>query len=374
MSNTATPAPAAAERETQSSGVNILDMPDDAAADTLLDGAPAAAPRKARAAAPDPTPEPEAPAAAEADEIEDLDETQAPSPESDEPDQDQDTESETDKAPKLDLDDDDATTHLRDRTKVTVRDLKAGYETARDLTQRVLPTIRQEYNNFQAARQAFEAQQQELQPVLANVTQILQDRIPAPPDPAMLDPSNPNFDPSEYSRLREVRALAIENIQTVERVRRVQAEEGLRQAQAQQAAYLQGQRNALVQRMPQLRDPEKAKAFNQAWQEVGRYAGFTPQEVAQVFDHRLLVVGDLAADGLKYRAERAGAKATETQRVQVAERKVQGKPPVPKPPVAPPAARTATATRENASARQSLERLRKTGSARDAEDFFSRFT
>jgi len=305
-------------------------------------------------------------------EVEEVEIEAAPEPEGDDaeiPAEGQDEEPADDAAepqPKEAQPDDDETGtrmhRLRDGTQVSLGDLKKAYDEARGFRQ-AIPQIQQERARIQQERQAIAAQQQQFQPVLAQVASILQQQIPAAPDPALL-----HTDPIEFHNQRYAHEAALTQLRAVNAAQAEATQRQAAQTEAQRRAYLQDQQQKLVEAIPALREPEKAKAFNADFQEVGAAAGFTPQELGQVYDHRLFKLVQLAAIGLK--AQRAEGKAKEVTKTKavVAAAKV-----VDKPPVQAPAARQGAGVREAQAARGAMDRLKKTGSPRDAEDVLSRF-
>lgn len=251
---------------------------------------------------------------------------------------------------------------LRDGTQVSLGDLKKAYDEARGYRQ-AIPQFQAERARIEQEKQAIAAQQQQFQPVLAQVASILQQQIPPAPDAALLQ-----SDPIEFHNQRWMHEQAVSQLRAVNAA---QAEANQRQAaqsESQRRVYLQDQQQKLVQAIPALREPEKAKAFAAAFHEVGAAAGFTPQELGQVYDHRLFKLAELAMDGQKYRQAQAKTKEVTKTKAVVAAAKV-----VDKPPVQAPAARQGAGVREAQAARGAMDRLKKTGSPRDAEDVLSRF-
>lgn len=256
---------------------------------------------------------------------------------------------------------------LRDGTSVSLADLKKGFDRAREF-ERALPQIQQERARFMQERQAFAAQQQQIQPILAQVATVLQSQLPPEPDAALVDPNSAKYDPIEHYHQTLARNQAMARLQQVNQAHQQQMQAAQAQQMQQRQQFLAVEQQRLVEAIPDLRDPEKAKAFNADYQRVGRAVGFNDQELGQVFDHRLFKLAQLAAVGLKAQEAEARAKQDKAQKAQVAARKVAAVPPV-----TPPAARQSAGVRQDQSSRGALERLRKTGSTADAEAFLSQF-
>jgi hypothetical protein len=66
-----------------------------------------------------------------------------------------------------------------------------------------------------------------------------------------------------------------------------------------QAEFAAEQAEILVSKIPELKDPERAKKMGENWNKVGREYGFSDEEVASIIDHRHLLV---LTDAMKYRA------------------------------------------------------------------------
>jgi hypothetical protein len=305
-------------------------------------------------------------------EVEEVEIEPAPEPEGDDaeiPSDDENEEPADDAAEppakEADTEDDETGTRmhrLRDGTQVSLGDLKKAYDEARGYRQAV-PQFQQERARLEQERQALVAQQQQFQPVIAQVATILQQQIPPEPDPSLMQ-----SDPIEFFTQKHNRDLALGRLQQVNAAQAEAQQRQAAEAQAQQKAYLQEQQQKLVEAIPVLRDPVKAKAFAADFHEVGAAAGFTAQELGQVYDHRLFKLAELAAIGLKAQREQGKAKEVAQTKAVVAAKKV-----VDKPPVQAPAARQAAGVREAQAARGAMDRLKKTGSPRDAEDVLSRF-
>lgn len=66
-----------------------------------------------------------------------------------------------------------------------------------------------------------------------------------------------------------------------------------------QAEFAAEQADILLQKLPELKNPEKAKKIGENWNKVGREYGFTDEEISGIIDHRQLLV---LTDAMKYRA------------------------------------------------------------------------
>jgi hypothetical protein len=97
-------------------------------------------------------------------------------------------------------------------------------------------------------------------------------------------------DPIEWVRQKEVmrenqeKARAIQSEQ--QRLNQISQQE---QAQTMQH-FLANEQNLLLKALPQWSDPEKAKAEKSMLIEFGQKAGFAPDELKNIFDHRVVSV------------------------------------------------------------------------------------
>ncbi len=249
--------------------------------------------------------------------------------------------------------DDDPEVNLRDNTKVRLSELKKAYR----------PSWKDEVEQFEARRKEIEqksqyfTQQEQLVMQAANAAAAIAQRyVPQAPDPelAKQDPFAYAEKKAEYdARMGELQALQHQMAQASEQAAR-------KQQQALQEYYTK-QQQALNAARPELKDPVKAAKFWESVKQVGASVGATPEEMAKIPDYRIYLIAEKA---FKYDALVA-------QRAKAAEKKVT--PAKMEAPVQAPGPRATPATQERQAMRDQLSRLRKTGSARDAEAFLSRF-
>src|SRR5215472_8958044 len=126
-----------------------------------------------------------------------------------------------------------------------------------------------------------------------------------------------NDDPVRYLRWQARRdsLLAAQGEQEAA-LQREQAEQGQRYQ-----SYLGEQRAKLLEKMPELKDPAKAKAISAESTKYLKAIGFDDQEISNVVDHRLMLV---VRDALAYHAGRSAGQTA-------AEKKVVGIPRVTRP-------------------------------------------
>lgn len=237
-----------------------------------------------------------------------------------------------------------ARTRLRDGTEISIADLKKAYGEQKDFTRR--------QSEFETQRRSFEenqtkAQQQEafFQNSIQQAMAVLQARAPQRPDIAMRD-----SDPLEYYRQLDDFNRAVGEYQQLanaqqEHARKTQAEHEKRWKDLHAK-----EREALVERLPELKSEEGLKAFRSDVVKHSAEYGFTTAELDTVIDHRMYLV---LKDAISWRKLQAN-KPVAMEKSKDA------------PPVQSPAARRTGAERSAQSREEGFERLRKSGSIDDA--------
>ena len=149
---------------------------------------------------------------------------------------------------------------------------------------------------------------------------------------------------ANYQRRKEARAAV-----TAEQDR-LAGERGVEQKKVFHE-FLDKQREALLEKLPAWKDPEKYKASSKAVFDFAKDTyGFTARELDQAYDHRVIV---MAEDARKWHNLQAKAKAARV--------KLDAAPPAP-----PPRARQAPVPRRQAERTEAEKRFNKTGRVEDA--------
>jgi hypothetical protein len=164
---------------------------------------------------------------------------------------------------------------FRDGTEATVGDLKRSREEFQEL-KRTVPDVLAARQEIEQAKARLAQQQQQIQQVLPQALQAIQSTVPPEPNDELWD-----TDPIEAGRQQRLHDRAVR-----------QANELSAQAQAAQAeavqGYIQQQQAKLLEARPELREPEKAKAFYGEYIAAAEALGFTRQEADSTYDHRLV--------------------------------------------------------------------------------------
>ena len=132
----------------------------------------------------------------------------------------------------------------------------------------------------------------------AATVQMLQSIIPPEPDMRLLQRQDGHQAFVEQQAQRN--AIIKEWQNAVQAQQRFDAERQKR-FEAEMATYRDAEDKRLVALKPHLSQPEKMAAHKRALQEAASAYGFTPEDFAQVADHRMLLVLEDAARGRKVR-------------------------------------------------------------------------
>lgn len=186
---------------------------------------------------------------------------------------------------------DNAKVRLPDGTVTTIADLKQGSLRQADYTRKTqeIAANRKELET----RQAEIAQKsQTFEQTLNFALQVAQASLPQEPDQSLIA-----TDPLAYMQQKAAYEARLGQLQQLNAAK--QQHEQAQSAEQQRAFqdYVAGERQRLVDAMPDLQDPAKLHAFNgELVKGIERY-GFSAQDLNSVYDHRLIL---LAKDALAY--------------------------------------------------------------------------
>lgn len=234
---------------------------------------------------------------------------------------------------------DDAKVTLKDGSTISVQELKRGFLAQQAFT-RNSQELAREREAFRAEQEQVKATAQQIAAQRDFLLQVAQRFLPQPPDKAMME-----TDPYGFMQARqeyEERVAALQHMNTLSQADRQRMEQ--EQAKAQQD-YVRQEQEALLQAMPELKNPD---TYRQFWGETVQTMadfGFSEDEIANVTDHRI------------YKVFRALSKFQKAQKAApVVKQQVKGKPVMAGKKRMDPKAKI---SREK---QQASERLRKTGS------------
>ena len=167
--------------------------------------------------------------------------------------------------------------------EVTLDELQKGYSRTQDYTRKT-QQIAETRKAVEAEAAAIRAEREQYAQLLGALKQQLES-AEAPPDLDRLY----NEDPIEWVRQRELLRDKQEKLAAIqsEQARLSQLTEQQRAKEFQ--AHLATQQEALIQAVPEWKDPKKAQAEKALLVEFGKKIGFSDEELKNVYDHRAVV-------------------------------------------------------------------------------------
>jgi hypothetical protein len=187
--------------------------------------------------------------------------------------------------------------------EVTLDELQKGYSRTQDYTRKT-QLVAEMRKQTEAELTAIRAEREQYAQLLG----ALSEQVKAAAEPQIDWDRLYRDDPIEYVRQREVmrenreKAAAIQSEQ--QRLAEISQQEQMKQLQAHKAKQSQ----ALLEAIPTWKDPAKAKAEKTMLIEFGQKMGFTPQELGNIYDHRVVLALRKAALYDQMQAKRQGIK------------------------------------------------------------------
>lgn len=234
-----------------------------------------------------------------------------------------------------------------EEVEVTLDELLKGYSRTSDYTRKT-QALAEQRKAIEAEATQYREQRDAYATLLPQLQGVLEQVVPAEPD---WDTLRKELDPGEFAARFADHQRATQQLNAVrteqERIQREQAEE----AQRNLAETLAAEQARLLEAIPEWQDTSKASADKKALVDYAAGLGYTEQDLANVNDHRLIL---MLRDAMRYRElTTKGAEA-------VAEKKVAAKVLKPGPRVEQP--RKA----QNEAVRRARKQLAQTGRPRDA--------
>jgi DNA repair exonuclease SbcCD ATPase subunit len=173
---------------------------------------------------------------------------------------------------------------------VTLDELRNGYSRDADYRQKT-EELSNQRKNFQSEsekqRQDYSQKLNELNQRLSTAQQDL----------------NAEINSADLDRMYEEDPTEAARVERKLKKKQDALNQSLQQAQAEQkeqfSSFLQDQQRKLVSKMPEFSDPAKASNLKANMKSTLNNYGFNDQEVAQVYDHRIVM---LVNDAMKYRS------------------------------------------------------------------------
>lgn len=290
------------------------------------------------------------PVTEESEEEEDS-EVESDEPEEDEGEEDEEDEEDEDSEDADEAPDPQAKIKVKvdgEEIEVTLEELTKGYSRTSDYTRKTQALAEQRKQIETEAQQIRDVQQRYAQG-LTELEQALAQMKPAEPDWDKLRRENP----AEFAARWADHQRFVQDQQAVAQERqRVQAELSERQ-QRELNQVLEVEKKALVEAIPEWSNPEVASEEKKQLAQYAQSLGFTEEQLAQVYDHRIMVMLRKAQ-----RFDQIQAKG---------KTKIQSK--VKDPKVLKPGARDQTPPKQKGKrkqARTAMDRLARTGRPQDA--------
>ena len=187
--------------------------------------------------------------------------------------------------------------------EVTLDELQKGYSRTQDYTRKT-QQVAEMRKQTEAQLAAIRAEREQYAQLLG----ALSEQVKAAAEPQIDWDRLYQEDPIEYVRQREVmrenreKAAAIQAEQ--QRLAEISQQEQMQKLQTHKAKESQ----ALLEAIPTWKDPAKAKAEKAMLIEFGQKMGFTPQELGNIYDHRVVLALRKAALYDQMQAKRQGIK------------------------------------------------------------------
>jgi len=246
-------------------------------------------------------------------------------------------------------------TTLRNGQRVRIADLKKTFDEAQELRAQQAKYQSEESQRAQYM-QRIQQQAQHFEQGIQAAIAIMQENMPPAPDRSLL-----NTDPIEYITQKENYEAArnkLSGLVNQQQQARMQAQAQYQaQAAQQQAAqestlknFIAEQQSKLIEKMPELKQPEQAKKFYNDFLSTGQQYGFTQDELNKVYDHRLLSV---MRDAMQWRSLQGKAPAVTAKAAKAA-------------PIRAPGKQTSQAETNARDYNSKMDRLRKSGRDDDA--------
>ena len=232
--------------------------------------------------------------------------------------------------------------------EVTLEELQKGYSRTEDYTRKT-----------QALAQERKAAQAELESVrteraqYAQLLNALQTQLQETQQPNVDMDRLYQEDPIEWVRQRELQRVNAEKMMAIQAEQTRLVQEQQKETQKAMQERLMQEKDLLLSAAPELKDPKVAAKAKSEWVEAGKAIGLTEQELNSVTDHRiLLALRKLAAyDSLMNKRQNLKPEQSAKK--------------VAKPGVA-------ASKPQSSQVKQAQQRLRQTGSVRDAANLFER--
>jgi len=257
---------------------------------------------------------------------------------------------------------DDAKVRLDDGAETTVAELRKGSLRLADYTRKQM-ALAEEKKATEALKSEWGGKEQQVKSIAAQlqqerelITKVAQHYVPKPPDPDLVNPNSDKYDPLAYQTLQVAYNSQMQDLSRLMSIDKASKEKQQKEEEAKATERRANEWKALTEKVPAFRDPktgQPTEAYQGFWKDAvkaGAQYGLSPQDLQGITDHRYyLLLNDVVT------LHRAKARKAE------ARQKGEGKPPV-----MPGSKRQNAGDQKQRDHRSAMERLKKTGSIRDA--------
>ena len=237
--------------------------------------------------------------------------------------------------------------------EVTLDELKKSYQLGSDYTKKTQEVAEQRKVIEQEAKAIIEARQvrDNYSQKLQAIEQFLTGQNDNPAELAAMKENDPVGYAVKVAEMTEKK----EQLQTVQAERARLAQEQQTESQAQMQRFVEQEQIKLAESLPEFSDKSKGEQIRNDIRSYGKKAGFTDEELSQVYDSRHVLVLHKAAQYDKLMAGKAGVKKKVAK--------------------APKTVKSGAKVKQNVTdiQKKQLKRLQQTGSARDAAAIFENF-
>ena len=237
--------------------------------------------------------------------------------------------------------------------EVTLDELKKSYQLGSDYTKKTQEVAEQRKVIEQEAKAIIEARQvrDNYSQKLQAIEQFLTGQNDNPAELAAMKENDPVGYAVKVAEMTEKK----EQLQTVQAERARLAQEQQTESQAQMQRFVEQEQIKLAESLPEFSDKTKGEQIRNDIRSYGKKAGFTDEELSQVYDSRHVLVLHKAAQYDKLMAGKAGVKKKVAK--------------------APKTVKSGAKVKQNVTdiQKKQLKRLQQTGSARDAAAIFENF-
>ena len=232
--------------------------------------------------------------------------------------------------------------------EVTLDELQKGYSRTEDYTRKT-QALAQERKAAQAELESVRTERAQYAQLLGALQNQLQETKQPNVDMERLYQD----DPIEWVRQRELQRVNAEKMTAIQAEQARLMQEQQKETQKAMQERLMQEKDLLISAIPELKDPKVAAKAKTEWVEAGKAIGLTEQELNSVTDHRiLLALRKLAAyDSLMNKRQNLKPEQSAKK--------------IAKPGVA-------ASKPQSSQMKQAQQRLRQTGSVRDAANLFER--